>query len=370
MATIRTDEEQREIKWYGGKEINLSWEGIGEGDMLPITPERYITQSKNLYHSMVIFLGSYSRGDLDRRLNWQILLSPDASKPELNFPLIEYKGALKRFNPEFWPKTSPNAKTYFGNKGSLLAEGLMDNFDMATFGERSRYSRSYQNIDPVGKSIYDDSRRGYVLYGYPENSYFYQTDRAVDGFFWFIKGMKQVNAGADPIRVTPLKMAEMAGKLYHFNSNYQVSLSDEYAEVKGTGMVEDSSWNGNYLNFVQEHLFGSMRSVIFNGGTAGALSPIIRSWKSSYFYYAKTGTIGDADNEEDINDKFLLLIISKEDVRELDESALQKNKFYSLFISGIDLDIQPASERWQLIADVVRSVEDSYLFKSYMDGEE
>ncbi len=369
LSEVRTDDKQEEIKWYGGKEIDLSWEGINEQDMYGIDAKKYITQSKNLYHSMVIFLGSYTRADLSRRLSWQVLLPPDASKPELNFPLVDYKGQIKRFNPEFWPRTSPNAKTFFGNKGSLLAEGLMDNFDLATFGERSRYRSSYQNIDPFGRSIYSDSRRGYVLYGYPENSYFYQTDRAVEGFFWFIKGMKQVTAGADPIRVTPLKMAEMAGKLYHFNSNYKVSLTDQDPEVKGAGMVEDSSWNGQYLDFVQEYLYGSMRNVVYTG-TAGALGNILKSWKSPYFYFAKTGTIGDADNEDDINDKFLLLVISKGDVRELSGTELQKNKFYTLFITGIDLDVQPASERWNLIADVVKATEESYLFKSYMNGEE
>lgn len=369
LSAVRTDEEQKEIKWYGGKEIDLSWEGINDKDMYGIDPQKYIIQSKNLYHSMVIFLGSYSRGDLKRRLSWQILLPPDASKPELNFPLLDYKGVRKRFNPEFWPATSPNAKTYFGNKGSLIAEGLMDNFDMATFGERSRFRSSYQNIDPTGKNIFSDSRRGYMLYGYPENSYFYQIDRAVEGYFYFIKGMKQVTAGADPIRVTPLKMAEMAGKLYHFNSNYQVSLSDVDAKVRGKGMVEDSSWQGDYLNFVQKNLYSSMRSVVYTG-TAGALGSIIRSWKSPYFYFAKTGTIGDADDDEDIDDKFLLLVISKGDVRELSAEEMQDNKFYTLFISGVDLDIQPSTERWQMIADVVKSVEESYLFKSYMNGEE
>lgn len=369
LRAVRTDEDQEEVKWYGGKEIDLSWSGINSGDLVRIPPKDYIIKSKNLYHSMVMFLGSYAKEDLERRLSWQILLPPDASKPELNFPLLSYKGVSKRFNPEFWPRTSPNSTTFFGNKSSLLALGLMDNFDLPTFGKRDRPQTRHQNIDPAGKAIFSESRLGYVLYGYPENSYFYQIDRAVQGHYWFIKGMKQVTAGADPIRVTPLKMAEMTGKLFHFNPNFQVSLSDSVVPEEQITWDADSSWQGNYLSFVQEYLYGSMRSVV-QSGTAGPLGSLIRGWKSPYFYYGKTGTIGNAEDEDSIDDKFLSLVISKGNLQEMTAEEIQTNKFYVLFISGMRLDVKPGNERWAMISDVVKEVEASYLFKSYMNGEE
>jgi|GEM_PF-5115171 len=369
LRAVRTDEKQEEVKWFGGKEINLSWSGINDGDLARIPPRDYIVKSKNLYHSMVMFLGSYAKEDLEKRLSWQILLPPDASKPELNFPLLSYKGAIKRFNPEFWPRTNPNSSTYFGNKSSLLALGLMDNFDLPTFGKRDRPQSQHQDFDPDSKDIFSASRLGYVLYGYPENSYFYQIDRAVQGHYWFIKGMKQVTAGADPIRVTPLKMAEMTGKLFHFNPSFQVSLSDTVANNRNLVWDADSSWQGEYLPFVQEYLYGSMRSVVQNG-TAGPLGSLIRGWKSPYYYYGKTGTIGNAEDEDSIDDKFLSLVISKGNLQEMSPQEIQSNKFYVLFISGMKLDIQPSNERWAMIADVVKEVEASYLFKSYMNGEE
>ncbi len=366
VLEVVRDEENDRLMWYGGRDVDVKWTGIRPEEFGRVDPRYYIVGSINMYHSLVMYLGSYDRQQLAKGLDYQVFMRPRTDSLELNFPRIYYGENIYRLNPKAWPRSKPGSSTYFGNTRSLTALGLYDNFQMPTYRARDRFPRTYQNFDGA-HPILENSRRGFVLYGYPEMSSFYQERRASQGL-WFIRGLKQVTLGADPIRVTPLKMAEMAGKLYKFDRKFEVTLADTLPPKESENFVEDGSWDGNYLTFVQEYLYGSMRSVVFQG-TASPLGAKLRRRKSPYFYYAKTGTTGNSEDENTLGDKLLMLVISKGDVREMTAAELKENKFYVVFLTGWEMDMAVGTARWELFHDIVEEVESSYLFKSYMNGE-
>lgn len=367
------DQEEGHIQWYGGKEIDLAWSGIGEGDFLRITPREYIVRSRNLYHSVVNFLGAYSQEALQERLTGgkdAILLSPDRKKPELDFPLIGLKGKLWRFNPDAWPETEPGARTFFGSKRSLVAQGLYDNYGLPTYLSKDRLQLDYVDFDPVGEEVFASTRKGHLLFAYPERATFYQERRAVEGPLWFTRGLKQVTAGNDPMRVTPLKMAEMAGRLFRFDRNFKATLGDTMTLDSAQDFVVGNGWTSqSFADFIQQNVYTSMGEVV-QRGTGSVLGNWLRARKSGYFYYGKTGTIKNAEDEYSLEDRLLLLVISKGDVAQMSREELRENKFYVVFITGWELDVKPAMKRWEMIFDIVKSVESSYLFKLYMDGKE
>ena len=164
-------------------------------------------------------------------------------------------------------------------------------------------------------------------------------------------------------------MAEMGGKLFSFDRNFEVTLSDSVKPKLPAPFVVDESWKGGYLDFVKEYLYGSMREVVLRG-TASALGTRLRNWKSDYFYYAKTGTIKDAEDPLSLEDKLFMLVISKGDVREMGPEELRRNKFYVVYLTGWEMGVRPETPRWELFFDVIQAIEESYLFKSYMNGTE
>ncbi|MEM7035384.1 MAG: hypothetical protein AAF570_00315 [Bacteroidota bacterium] len=368
---------------YGGKEVNMTWGGIGEQDFWRHTPRTYLTYSKNLYHSMVVFFGSYSREWLAsnlRRGDNPVLIPRKSAPDSLDFPAFNLGRGVEVFNPEGWPLTRRDGERFFGDRGSLIGKGLYSIYDLPTHRLRTRNPLSHTNIDPPGLGIFEKGGRGAQWYAYPELAKFYQSDRSVRGHRWFIYGFRQVASGSDPIAMTPFKMAEMGGKLYSFDQNYRVTFADSLPARKRQPFQADATWKGGYFNFVRDIVYGSMYNVVnvvdSTNGTAESLGRLLKrrqkkSKRPKYFYYAKTGTIGDAEDEERIEDKLLMLIISKNDVREIaDPDELAENKFYVLYFTGLQLGVPEGMTRWKMFADMVEAVEDSWLFKKYMHGTE
>lgn len=367
VLAVARDPEGEKMLWWGGKNVNVGWGDIRPEEFYRTTPQRYIVGSINMYHAALMYLGSFEKKELAQGLDYKIFLRPRSDSLELNFPRLSFRDVSYRINPKAWPRSKAGSSTYFGNTSSILALGLYDNFGLPTYRVRDRYPETYVDFDPPGTNILDQSRRGFVLYGYPEMPSFYQERRASQGL-WFIRGLKQVSLGADPIRVTPLKMAEMAGKLYKFDQNFEVTLADSISPAATTSFDADPSWNGKYLDFVQTYIYGSMRDVVLQG-TAVALQQRLKRLGGKYFYYAKTGTTGNSEDEESLGDKLLMLVISKGDVRTMSPEELRDNRFYIVFMTAWEMDVPEARLRWDLFYDVVREIESSYLFQSYMNGE-
>lgn len=365
-------DENGKLRFYAGKKVDVSWKGIGSDDYLPKSGRDYLVQSKNLYHSLVMFLGSYDpedfrggKGDLPPMLK-RVSGRPDS----LEFPLLNLGSGSLAIRENRWPRTGSVEKSYFGSKRSLLAEGLSTNFSLPIDYLIDARKKDYRNIDPAGAEIFGDAGAGPRLYAYPEQAHFYQRDRAFDPKhpLWFINGLRQVTAGNDPVAVTPLKMAEMTGRLFSQNRKFEVTLSDSLATREHAPWAYDQdSWDPTaFQEFMQENLYGSLRSVL-TAGTAYRLWTKIRQRRSGYYYYAKTGTISDASRRDQLPDKLLMLVISKGDMAKMSTDELKENKFYVLYFSGMELFTERSPDKfWNLFAEMVETVEKSYLFQSYM----
>lgn len=109
-----------------------------------------------------------------------------------------------------------------------------------------------------------------------------------------------------------------------------------------------------------------------SNGTAGSLGRLIRSRnqeepnRSEYFYYGKTGTI-KGERRGVPNDKLFMLLISEGEIEKMSASELKENKFYILFYTGYKFESIDDPDRWQLFMDILTEVEDSYMFRKYMN---
>jgi hypothetical protein len=373
------DPEEGILHYYGGKKVEISWAGIGERDFDPKTNRQYLIESKNLYHSLVLFLGSYRRQELKRNFfagreskNPGIFMPAKLNADTTDFPVVDFGRGPWTPHPDRWPLSSREGNTFFGDAGSLLGDGLFMNLGLPTYRLRSEQRQDYIDIDAPGVDIFANAGPGARLYAYPELSHFYQSDRALpeDNPLWFIQGMRQPAAGNDPLVVTPLKMAEMTGRLFSGNRLFRATLADRPRVERAAWRSDSLSWGSDgFHNFRREHIFTSLRDVLI-GGTAARLGRKLRKDDSPWYYYAKTGTIGDAENSDRFPDKLLMLVISKGDVTQMSPAELAQNKFYVLYFTGIEMFEESKMERvWNLLAEMTKAVEASYLFQSHMGDE-
>ncbi|MEM0998074.1 MAG: hypothetical protein AAGN35_13385 [Bacteroidota bacterium] len=371
------DPEAGILHYYGGKRVEIAWSGIGDQDFEPKTNRDYLVQSKNLYHSLIMFLGAYRRAELAQQKSVSRRDSEDGTifmpawvkRDSVDFPVLDLGDGPVTFRPERWPRSNLRGDSYFGDAGSLLGDGLFLNLGLPTYRVRSGRRRDYVDIDPAAATIYANAGPGNRLYAYPELPHFYQQDRALapSNPLWFIQGMRQPAAGNDPVVVTPLKMAEMSGRLFSGNRLFRATLADSASSEYAAWRSDSISWGTQGFHaFRRDHIFTSLRDVM-TMGTAARLGRKLRRGKPPWYYYGKTGTIGDAENPDRNPDKLLMLVISRGDVTEMDPAELADNRFYVLYFTGIELFEEGKMEPvWEMLAELTKAVENSYLFNSYM----
>ena len=353
------------IHRFGGKSgltFTVPSSNIREHDM-----EYYISRSTNTYNSMIVFLGSLDRSEIDKVYNYAnrttsqaTFLSRGPSKDTLNtFPNFKYNGE------SYFTKRFPNWK----NSKSIMALGLWENFNLPTRWEHlnGAAGQHIQNIAAnLDSSGFDDSRSTYKLWSFPEPSHAYAIDR-ID----LHTAIVQLSTGASPIYATPLKMAEMAGKLFSFNRDYKASVI-ESTKTPYSALEADVSWGSPTAlsTFYSQNLFVGMNKALLDGGTAHELvGKKLLGEFSGYYFYAKTGTIS-GNRYGGKRDKHLMLIISKNQLhdRPLTPGDLKNNKFYVLYFSFYK---QSYRAEWgagvpTLLQEMARTVIKSPGFKAHM----
>lgn len=363
----------KKMKMYGGKDVNLEWR-LDNGEFAPANSMRYLSGSINMYHALVMFIGSYDReairnGYPAKDPRNAIFRPYNATDPVASFPGFNLGGQTLSFNLDNWPRDNNGKDRFFGNPKSLMGDGLLVNFKLETTRPRDSELGLYTVLDPKkNEDVFRNGAGSSAKYwSYPARSSFYQERRARSIFI----GLQQsVIHGGAVVEMTPVKMAEMMMKLYTQNASVAMSLDDDLAEPRKEQFnVDKASWGSsvNYERFLREVVFEGMHSVPILG-TARALSPILKKKLlthpelSAFHYYGKTGTT--SSGEKDANDKLFALIISKEDVRKVENLA--GNKIYVLYFTGSHLGSIAGSQYYDLVADVVLETLNSYLFKQYM----
>ncbi len=366
------------ITHYGGRSMGGYQWTMSSTDLLSSNNINYLIRSSNIYHSLIMFLGSYDAATLKSNLtggNNPILVGGVA--PDI-YPRIGYLAdKTLTFNKDFWPRSISDQKgSYFGNTKSVLALGLANNYQLNTWTGKNL--DMYQDID--GETAIFKNCNPYLRnYSYPEQSHFYQEAREAGERGPFTAALSQSTVGGSPIEVSPVKMLEMYGKMVTLNSKFKVHLNEE-GSVNNYASFETKGWGKEaYTNFTKENIFFALDKVVSSPGTEtlgrgtayyymGKIAKKRNKTRDPQLhYYAKTGTIGNKEEAtkkkiRKINDRLLAVVISKNDLTQLSGQQLASNPFYVVYF----YDHLGQDPHVELIEEILTEVEESLLFKEYM----
>lgn len=171
------------IEQYASKKLPIVGAKWSESIKNNVTTDlkNYITNSNNLYHSLLIFLGSYQKDDFNTSGSLKDKIIPLSNKE--SFPILQIGDGINYTFPDSsaWPISSKTHK-YFDNENSMLAVGFKENLGLQTYSslssgrltEKNNYSKLSSSI------IYKN------IWAFPERSYFDQKERG-ESFFNAIK---------------------------------------------------------------------------------------------------------------------------------------------------------------------------------------
>lgn len=331
---------ENSIDAYGGLKLKRPWKN-SHGDALAASTNlsEYLARSSNYYQSIMMFLGSYSKNSFQKngKLSLLNLLQTKASVNNL-FPRLELGGKLyylPSYQKKAWPK-STIASSYFGLEESLLANGFALNFNLLVKDQ----DKNDHSILTTNRVNYTDSMIYHSLqskqsssyfWSFPEESYFLQLNRAHKEIQEnFNIGLKNSTLGGYPYQVSPFKMAEMYGALASQNRQYRLHITGQ--PKKYLPWYIDSSWTKDqYKQFLSAQIFKGMHDVIYAAnGTFKELRSFCDQYPQ-YYFYAKTGTIDEEDDEESVDSKRLALIISDRSLH--DGLSNGKANFYVIYFT-------------------------------------
>lgn len=329
---------------------------------------KYISQSTNSYNSMVAFLGSLSKNQMNNLRKYIRGFGNDST-----FLKRGLSGNVAENFPDFKISNQSYRINHFpawNNEHSLIAKGLWENFNFPVRAEQIK-GREGQNIQNLAYDLdsvdFAQSKSSFKLWSFPEPSHLYLIDRNN-----LHNAIVQVASGADPINTTPLKMAEMAGTLFSFNKSFRATVLAN-SQTKFTPLGVDNSWGGNdqLSSFYSNNLFIGMNEAFTQGTAKNLVGTFLSASYPNYHFYAKTGTIS-GNRSKGKRDKHLMLIISKNPLhhRALDVNEMRKNRFYVLYISFYK---QSNNSNWHtaipLVQNIVKTVIESSNFQAFMNHE-
>jgi hypothetical protein len=365
-----------ELRQYGGFNLQSKpWKESHGGDFAGADFLTYIRRSNNIYHSLILFLGSYPKSSFGKDGHYSLanVLSTDADGGRNAGPVVGFRGAgllLRPYSKGGWPLTSYDegaVKTYFGNKESVLGNGLSTNFglyvDDDNKADRTIYARSLVSYGDA--RIFDTlSQRGIAsfLWSFPEESSFIQQLRAfADPMRNFMDGLRNPTLGGRPYDITPLKMAELYARLASQNAALKLHIAPVDATVRP--WLLDSTWTAaSYQGFLQQYIYKGMEQVLGAGGTGAKLfggQSRITYAGGTLYGYAKTGTIG-SEGKVNANSRRFALILSNKD---LATAPAGTARIYSIYFTADQIG---GDHNWVLYREIINAILTSPTFKNYM----
>jgi hypothetical protein len=373
---VRTIKGKTGLTQYAGLDLSTDiWKSSESAEFSPCDFRGYMVQSINLYHSLLLFLGSYTReqfGNDRDGYSLRRLLTTDNERGQNETPVVTLGTAPGRlhllpYQKDQWPATGGRAHSYFGNPSSVLASGISSNFGLHVEDhdkhDRTIYSRNLVNIgDPL---VYDTLRKtggaGFP-WSYPESSDFIQENRTGHNPLTnFRDGLKNPTRGGFPYHVTPFKMAEMFGILGTYNAAYRLRLSPDMQLLAPQELHQDNSWRGNFRDTLKEHLFPALAGVLAdNSGTARALfgnKSTLAYGNGQLYCYAKTGTIGSEGKKG--QSRRLAVLLATED---LAGPRAQNARIYTVYFTSDRI----SEHWWHLYRHIINAIINSETFRQYM----
>ena len=332
---------KRPFKSIANDEKGIENNGIGW-----INNEFYLYQSSNYYNALITYLGHYD--NLANAENHIFTVSSNAN----DFPRFRTKkgGRIYTF------REAPQAKS-----NQILFDGLTKNFKVPTFTgyvDTLRYefiNHAYYRRNNVESKSKLANRFSWV---FPQASTIYDYEMK-DSELTPTERLRQYTLGSDPIKVTPIKMAEMYGKLFSLHPDFHASITP-----RTTGFTEpwlDRSGNPSekFFNFYRENLYRGMEKCV-QIGTAKYLTKDIKG----YHLYAKTGTLSLRDGVND--DRMLAVIISNQNL--IDNEVIKSSddyKYMVVYFRFKQLDPE-LGHFWNTVNEIIKEIINSNSFNNYM----
>jgi hypothetical protein len=320
----------------------------------------YLRYSDNYYYSNLLLLGSYSKQGLaDLLTKYFATQHPEAG---FHWPYFSYNGKQYWLNGfENWPGYI-DGKANFGSDSSFVSAGLFNNYGIYTYRNGHQFDRFNSAYDSL---LFRDSykRSGFIL---PEYALFDQKGTGMDNRKpneVFMSSFRGHVKGSSQVMVPPVKMLDAFGKMISQNRNYALTLNPYANEAPFNAFAVDNGVAYNqYLSIVREKVFKGLQQALFNG-TAARLGAMLKDG-SPYYYYAKTGTTGDDESKD--KSKLFAIIISEKDVT-APGFNFRKNRFYTIYFTS---QHGPAKQNEEFQANIIRYVQQSTVFKRYMNGKD
>lgn len=343
-----------------------------EGNGSEVNVQAYMRKSSNYYNAIMVYIGSHTKAQLEAGIpkNNPLFISRDASwctKEDSDgvyrnslFPLIKYDNMVYSFAS---PLTAEDISS-----GGILLDGLRENFNLIYFNSNDKHTYLH-------KSLKDGIITNYNAF--PQISFF--KNEARKGRESTIKqvtteGIKMTAIGKNSAWiVSPLKMAEMYGKLISFNKNYRLTLDPNAEKMPYQAFNTDGS-EKNYLIMRNKQFIPGMKEVFTDSrGTAYDIyTKIKHNLVNKYYIYGKTGTINgnvttESGKQRREEDHLLAVVITNKKIESLDNLKDYQNlKYYVIYIADFDYSYDGFS--WKTTdAAIINTVLESNDFKEYME---
>ena len=320
----------------------------------------YLKYSDNYYHSNVLLLGSYPKQDPRNLLS--TYFSEQKPGAGLHWPYFTYTGRQYWLNGfQNWPAYSKGSAD-FGSDSSFTTLGLLNNFNIYTHTVSNKaFDMHFSSYDSaLFRNAYRHS--GFIL---PEYSLFDQHGEHVDHripYDLFTSCFRGHVKGSSQVMMSPVKMLEAYGRMITQSRNYHLTFNPYATQPSFVAFDIDKNIPYNsYLSVMRDDVFAGMQEALFSG-TAARLGSMLKD-ASPYYYYAKTGTTGD--DEVTTKSKLLTIIISDRDLTDANFN-FRNNKFYTIYFTS---QKGPAKQNEAFEAEVIKFLQESGVFKRYMDGQ-
>lgn len=339
----------------------ISDENSGKG----VNLLQYMMKSSNVYNATMAYIGSFPLHELQDRDFLKIAHTHDTislfNRVSADIMGEEYRDAfpvLRNGNNIWMSLNRPIQKDYI--EQSALQSQLKNFFGMGSevYDEGAGFGGSVSLASDLIERTNESNG-----YAYAEYSYLNASERSK---MLMENAIRSTAIGAQKVwEVTPLKMAEMFGRLTSLNQNYTLTLSAE--KVKEDDIQTYKSYSKGYKEARPLQLEG-MNRVISSEGTAHKMTAVLQVEQEAdkavrygkYYLYAKTGTI-NSDSKSHTDRHRLGVVIANQDLSKTPIDKLDKVKFYVVYFTF------NRTGQFRTYATILKEIMESETFKRYMN---
>ena len=306
----------------------------------------YLYKSSNYYNALITYLGHYD--NLADAKDSIFVISTNVN----DYPRFKIEKGGKMYTFRDAPHAIAN---------HILLDGLTKNFRMPTFTGYIDTIR-YEFVNPAYYKQNNLESKSWLSnrfpWAFPQASSIYDYEMK-EPEMTPAERLRQYTLGAFPVKVTPIKMAEMYGQLYSMHPDFHASVTPHESSFTEPWLDRNGLASKDFIDFYRDNLFRGMAACA-TIGTASFLGETIKG----YHLYAKTGTLSLRAGVND--DRMLAVIISNKNlIDDKDIKSSDDYKFMVVYFRFKQLD--PESTLFPTtVKTTINEIVNSASFNSYM----